>query len=340
MMRALVLTAPGKAEVREVPMPIAAPGQVIVDVERVGVCGTDVELFTGEMSYLHSGASSYPLRPGHEWSGTVRSVGAGVGESWIGRRVTGDTMIGCGTCRRCLAGRHHVCPERHELGIRDGLPGALAERMAFPAAYLHPLPDSVDAVAGAMVEPAGNAQRCVDAADLAAGERLLILGTGTIGLLTAMLARARGLEVHLLGQELEFARSLGFSQSWDAASLPTLSWDAVVDATNAPSMPGLAISLVEPGRRVVHIGLSGTPSMIDTRDAVLKDVTTVGILGASAGLADAIAAFAAGAIDPRPLVAATVGLEEAAAVLSGSRPAGAGPGPKIQINPRIAYGEH
>ncbi|GGN76479.1 alcohol dehydrogenase [Actinoplanes lobatus] len=337
-MRALVLTAPGKAEVREVPVPIAAPGQVIIDVERVGVCGTDVELFTGEMSYLHSGVSSYPLRPGHEWSGTVRSAGAGVGESWIGRRVTGDTMIGCGDCRRCLAGRHHVCPERHELGIRDGLPGALAEQMAFPAAYLHPLPDSVDATAGAMVEPAGNAQRCVDAADLTAGERLLILGTGTIGLLTAMLARAHGLEVHLLGQELGFARSLGFSQSWDAASLPTLSWDAVVDATNAPSMPGLAVSLVEPGRRVVYIGLSGTPSMIDTRDAVLKDVTTVGILGASAGLANAVAAFASGAIDPRPLVAATVGLEEAAAVLSGSRPVGAGPGPKIQINPQIAYG--
>ncbi|MBO3739331.1 alcohol dehydrogenase catalytic domain-containing protein [Actinoplanes sp. NEAU-H7] len=337
-MRALVLTAPGKAEVRRVPEPVAAPGQVVVDVERAGVCGTDVELFTGEMSYLHSGVSSYPLRPGHEWSGTVRSVGAGVGESWIGRRVTGDTMIGCGGCRRCLAGRHHVCPERHELGIRDGLPGALAERMAFPAAYLHPLPDTVDAMAGAMVEPAGNAQRCVDAAALAAGERLLILGTGTIGLLTAMLARARGLEVHLLGQELGFARSLGFSRSWDAASLPALSWDAVVDATNAPSMPGLAVSLVEPGRRVVYIGLSGTPSMIDTRDAVLKDVTAVGILGASAGLADAVAAFASGAIDPRPLVAATVGLDEAAAVLSGSRPAGAGPGPKIHINPRDGYG--
>jgi threonine dehydrogenase-like Zn-dependent dehydrogenase len=332
-MRALVFTGPGKAEVLRVPAPVAGPGQVVVEVERAGVCGTDVELFTGEMSYLHSGVSSYPLRPGHEWSGIVREVGAGVDTSWTGRRVTGDTMIGCGHCRRCTGGRHHVCPERHELGIRDGLAGALAERLAFPAAYLHALPDGVDATTGALVEPAGNAQRCVDAAALSAGERLLVLGTGTIGLLTAMLARARGIEVHLLGQELEFARSLGFTDVWTRDALPPVPWDAVVDATNAPSMPGLAVELVEPGRRLVYIGLSGTPSTIDTRDVVLKDVTAVGILGASAGLAPAIAAFASGAVDPRPLVAATVSLEEAADVLAGRRPRSAGAGPKVLIDP-------
>ena len=333
MMRALVLTGPGTAEVREVPAPVAAPGRVVVDVERAGVCGTDVELFTGEMSYLHSGAATYPLRPGHEWSGTVREVGPGVDESWLGRRVTGDTMIGCGHCRRCRSGRHHVCPDRHELGIRDGLPGALAERLVFPAAYLHALPDGVDAAAGALVEPAGNAQRCVDATGLVAGERLLILGTGTIGLLTAMLARGRGLEVHLLAEDPRFARSLGFDRTRTRDELPDLPWDAVVDASNAPALPGLAVELVEPGRRVVYIGLAGSPSMIDSRDVVLKDVTAVGILGASAGLAPAIAAIAAGTVDPRPLVAATVGLDEAAAVLAGHRPAGASPGPKILIDP-------
>ncbi|GAA4977001.1 zinc-dependent alcohol dehydrogenase [Actinoplanes utahensis] len=333
MMRALVLTGPGTAEVREVPEPVAAAGQVVVDVERAGVCGTDVELFTGEMSYLHTGVASYPLRPGHEWSGTVTATGPGVDESWLGRRVTGDTMIGCGRCRRCHGGRHHVCPERHELGIRDGLPGALAERLAFPAAYLHALPDGLDAVTGALVEPAGNAHRCVEAAALTAGERLLVLGTGTIGLLTAMLARGRGWEVHLLAEDPGFARSLGFDRTWRRGELPDLPWDAVVDASNSPVLPGLAVELVDPGRRVVYIGLAGSPSVIDTREVVLKDVTAVGILGASAGLAPAIAAFAAGTMDPRSLVAATVGLDEAAGVLAGRRPAGASAAPKILIDP-------
>jgi threonine dehydrogenase-like Zn-dependent dehydrogenase len=264
----------------------------------------------------------------------VTATGPGVDESWLGRRVTGDTMIGCGHCRRCLAGRHHVCADRYELGITDGLPGALAEQLAFPAAYLHALPDTVDATLGALVEPGGNALRSVLAAAVSPAERLLVLGTGTIGLLTALLARARGADVHLVGiaSHLELARDLGFGNTWTRETMPALPWDGVVDASNAAALPALALDLVEPGRRVVYIGLAVTPSTIDTRDLVLKDVTAVGILGASAGLPGTIEAYASGAVDPRPLVAATVGLDEVAAVLAGHRPPGTGP--KIHVNPR------
>src|SRR5690349_24022478 len=107
-MRAYVLTAPGAGSVQEVPVPEASPGEAVVDVERAGVCGTDVEFFTGEMAYLAEGHSAYPVRLGHEWCGVVSAVGEGVDGRWIGRRVMGDTMIGDGTCRRCLRGRHHV----------------------------------------------------------------------------------------------------------------------------------------------------------------------------------------------------------------------------------------
>ncbi len=85
---------------------------------------------------------------------------------------------------------------------------------------------------------------------------------------------------------------------------------------------------------MVYIGLAGTPSAIDTRTLALKDVTAVGILSASPGLEDTIRAYATGAVDPRPLVAATVGLEEVGDVLAGARPPGAGPGPKIHVDPR------
>ncbi|MBB5781149.1 zinc-dependent alcohol dehydrogenase [Nonomuraea jabiensis] len=336
-MRALVLTGPGKAEVQEVEPPVAAPGQVVVDVERAGVCGTDMELFTGEMSYLHTGRSWYPLRPGHEWCGRVTDVGEGVDAGWLGRRVTGDTMLGCGHCERCRAGRHHVCAELSEIGISLGRSGALAERLAVPATALHALPDSMDLTLGALVEPGGNALRAVHGAGLRPGERLLILGTGTIGLLAALFARSQGIEVHLLGRDLDglrLARSLGFTGTWTRPSLPELRWDAVIDASNAPELPALALDLVEPAGRVVYIGLAGTPSTLDTRALLLKDVTAVGILGGSAGLAGTIAAYADGSVDARPLVAATVGLAETADILAGRRPADAGPGPKIHIDPR------
>jgi threonine dehydrogenase-like Zn-dependent dehydrogenase len=363
-MRALVLTGPGRAEVADVAPPVAAAGQVVVDVDRAGVCGTDRELFTGHLSYLHTGLSSYPLRPGHEWCGVVTGVGPGVDRAWHGRRVTGDTMIGCGHCHRCRQGRHHVCAQRYELGITDGLPGALAEQVAVPVVALHPLPATVDAVRGALVEPGGNALRCVEAAAVGPGERLLILGTGTIGLLTAMFARARGIEVHLLGVDedhLALAVALGFANSWTRHTLPDRAWHGVVDASTGGRMPATALELVEPGRRIALIGLAESPSTVDGRDLVFKDVTAVGILGASAGLPGAVTAYADGSVDPSPLVGATVGLDEVPAVLTGEVAAGPqagtatpgpqagtatpGPqagtaprGPKIHVDPRLPKG--
>ncbi len=335
-MRAFVITGPGRSAVLEVASPGAGAGEVVVDVARVGLCGTDAEFFSGEMAYLAQGHAQYPVRIGHEWSGRVALVGEGVDRAWLGRRVTGDTMIGCGSCPRCRAGRQHVCAERREIGIRGGFPGALAEQLAVPASSLYPLPDSVDDVAGALVEPGGTALRAVTAAALAAGDRLLVIGAGTIGLLAALLARAAGVDVHLLGRSArsrEFAARLGFGDGALNAP-PALAWDAVIDASNDPQVPALALDLVEPGKRIVYIGLAGTPSPIDTRTVVFKDVTAVGILGASAGLAGTIERYASGTIDPRPLVAATVGLEAVGEVLAGGRPAGSGPGPKIHVDPR------
>ena len=109
----------------------------------------------------------------------------------------------------------------------------------------------------------------------------------------------------------------------------------MIDASNAAHLPARALELVEPAGRVVYIGLAGSPSRIDTRLLALKDVTAVGILSASPGLAATIEAYATGVVDPRPLVAATVGLDQVADVLAGSRPDGAGPGPKIHVDPRL-----
>jgi threonine dehydrogenase-like Zn-dependent dehydrogenase len=336
-MRAFVITGPGRAEVVEVDEPAPGPGEVVVDVQRAGVCGTDVEFFTGEMSYLHSGEAAYPMRIGHEWSGVVSQVGDGVDAAWLGRRVTGDTMLGCSACERCRAGRQHLCARRYEIGIRNGWPGALAAKLPVPERALHALPDAVDPALGALVEPGGNALRAVRAAGLVPGERLLITGPGTIGLLAALIAAADGLEVHLLGKAGDspvFAHSLGFRNVWTAETLPDIRFDAVLDASNGMSLPALALDVVEPGRRVVYIGIAGEPSLVDTRLIALRDLTVVGVLSASGGLAGTIDRYAAGAVDPRPLVAATVGLADAVAVLSGDRDPSWGPGPKIHIDPR------
>lgn len=341
-MRAYVVTGPGRGEVQDVEPPCAGPGLVVVRVERVGVCGTDVEFWSGEMAYLHQGHATYPLRLGHEWCGTVVTAGSDGPDSaadleWVGRRVTADTMLGCGHCVRCRSGRQHVCARRHEIGIRGGWPGALAEQLLVPVTALHALPDAVDAVAGALVEPGANALRAVDAADLAPGDTLLVMGSGTIGLLAAQFALARGARVHVVGVDeasLALARELGVDGASTIRDLPSGPYAAVIDATNDAGVPAQALDLVEPGGRLVLIGLSGVPSLLDTRTLVLADVTAVGILSGSPGLAGAIEHYADGRVQPHRLVAATVPLEAVGAVLAGWRPAGSRPGPKVHIDPR------
>ncbi len=256
-----------------------------------------------------------------------------------GRPVT--RCSACGRCRRCRDGRPHVCESLAELGFDPRWPGALAERVAVPVTSLHPLPDGVDDVAGALVEPGGNALRAARATGAAPGERVLVLGAGAIGILAASFCADLGAEVHVVGRSERsrtFARAMGRTTVWDPAAIPALPWDAVVDATNDPAAPALAVDLVEPGRRVVLVGLAGGASLVDTRTVALKDLTVVGILGGSAGLDGAIERYASGDVDPCPLVGATIALEDLAGALAdavdGRRPAGAGPGPKLHIDPR------
>ncbi|MFI5066741.1 MAG: alcohol dehydrogenase catalytic domain-containing protein [Streptosporangiales bacterium] len=124
-MRALVITGLRSARVAEVEAPVPGTGQVVVDVRRAGLCGTDAELFNEQLAYFAQGKIGFPIRPGHEWCGVVSALGTGVDPGWLGVRVTGDTMLGCGRCPRCRAGRSgRRAPFRPVRGL--GRPGAQA----------------------------------------------------------------------------------------------------------------------------------------------------------------------------------------------------------------------
>jgi len=339
-MRAFVVTAPRRGGVHEVADLAPVADQLLVDVERVGICGTDIELYTGVMAYIGQGKTHFPLRPGHEWVGRVRSVGPGADASWIGQRVTGDTMLGCGRCRFCLGGTQWVCPYRVEVGITDGWPGALAEQQLIPARFAHRIPDHVSVTSGALVEPGGNALRAAEATLAGPASRVLVLGAGTIGLLAAQFLVAKGVEVHLAGSRagsLQLGRDLGVSTTHDLDEITSSSerFAAVIDATSSETSPAIAARLVDPAGRIVLIGLSGAPSLVDTRDLVLADITTVGILSASPALDGAIDAFATGAVKPDSLVGEVIGLADVASRLEGQRGAAAGPGPKVHVDPRL-----
>jgi threonine dehydrogenase-like Zn-dependent dehydrogenase len=320
----------------EVSEPVVGVRDLLVQVERAGICGTDVEFFTGDMAYLDSGEAQFPLRIGHEWCGRVIAIGESVDPKWLNKFVTSDTMLGCQQCARCKSGYQYLCADRDEVGIRRGFPGALAEKIVIPDFAVLELPDEMDPAVGAMVEPTGNALRAVDATNLKSGERLMIFGPGTIGILSALIAQQRGIEVHLVGVEeksLTFAKQFGFAGVHLIGAIPQLEIHSIIDATFAEDIPCLALKLIEPGRSIVFIGISGTPSLIDSRTITLKDLKVRGILSASPGLAGAIELLSKKIIDPRPLIAGVVALEDSSEVLSGNRTGVKGNGPKIHIKP-------
>ena len=206
--------------------------------------------------------------------------------------------------------------------------------MLVRASSLYRLPDAIDDRAGALVEPGGNGWRAASAAQAGPGKRVLVCGPGTIGLLTTAFARAMGAEVHiwaLARDREELATGFGATGYWTADDPPPAAYDAVIDCTDDHAMPAAALARAEPAGRLVCIGIAGVPSPIDSRDLVLGDMTAVGILGASAGLAPAIEHYADNRVDPARIAQVTVGLDEAAEALAGKVSTGAGT--KIHIDP-------
>ena len=319
----------------------AGPGEVVVDVERVGVCGTDVEFFTGEMAYLHDGHAAYPDAPrSRVVRARSRAVGEGVDPAWLGRRVMGDTMLGDGACRRCRRGHQHVCEhrrrDRHPRRPSGGAGRAARRAGLVPA---RPARRRRHRRSAHWSSPGGNACARRKAArparatarwssDRAPSDSSWRCSCGP---------GRRGAPDGPHRVSLAFARSLGFEHAWTEETLPDLAFDAVIDASNAAHLPALALDLVEPAGRVVYIGLAGQPQPSSTR-ARWPSRTSPRSASCRPPPVSTTPSRPTphGAVDPRPLVAATVGLEEVAGRARRGAARDGGPRPQDPRRPATA----
>jgi 2-desacetyl-2-hydroxyethyl bacteriochlorophyllide A dehydrogenase len=300
---------PSRLAVAATPVEHPGPGELLLAPDAVGVCATDVELYDGSMPYLTNGFASYPLVPGHEWTGRVVAVGAGVEGFAEGDRVVGECSIGCGACPRCAAGDYHLCPRRSETGI-FGQAGGMQERLRFPATSAHRVPPAVSAEDAAMVEASAIAYRALDRTGAAAGDEVLVVGAGTIGLLCAMLGRARGMRVALVeidDDRAAFARSLGF----EVAPADRTGAPFVVEASGSAGGRRDAVRRCDAGGVVALVGFSGAVGELDLDDVVVRDVTLRGSLGSPGVWPEVIRLLAAGAVRPSVLVTHEFPLEAA-----------------------------
>ncbi|MGR7000991.1 zinc-dependent alcohol dehydrogenase [Yinghuangia aomiensis] len=302
---ALVVDRPGAfLFAAHTPVP-PGPGDALVRVHAVGICGSDREVYQGTRP---EGYVRYPLVPGHEWSGTVEAVGPGAPPSLVGRKVVGEGFRNCLICDRCRAGETTLCSASYEeTGFTQ--PGAMAPTLTLPARLLHVLPDDADLACAALLEPAA----CVAAAALRAatrpGDRVAVVGTGTLGLLAAqLLAAASPAELLVVGRTPEYreraeacgATTYSAADRFDGSS----GFDIVVEAAGAAGSARTAASLLRRGGRLVLTGIPAPGAAgLDPTDLVVRQLDVRTVFGAPpAAWAYAVRAFAAGILDPSPLI--------------------------------------
>jgi L-iditol 2-dehydrogenase len=178
-----VMTNPGEIEFREVDRPIPAQNQALVQIRRIGICGSDIHVYHGLHPY-----TSYPVVQGHEVSGVIAEVGAGVQGLSAGDKVTFMPQVTCGRCYPCLHGMYHICDSLKVMGFQTV--GAAQEFLAVDADRVLKVPEHVSLDHAAMIEPVSVAVHALSRAGGAEGKKVLVLGAGTIGNLVAQVARA------------------------------------------------------------------------------------------------------------------------------------------------------
>ncbi|MCX6622976.1 MAG: alcohol dehydrogenase catalytic domain-containing protein [Acidobacteria bacterium] len=262
-MQALVKTGkgPGLVELREVPVPVIGAGEVLIEVKACGICGTDVHVLRDNFPYWP------PVILGHEFSGAIVEIGPGVTLFGVGDRVVGEPHTqACGQCYLCRTGNIQICRMKRSPGW--GIDGAFTKYLKMPEKLLHRIPDSVSFETAAVVEPAANTVHdVIERAKVEAGDLVVVVGPGPIGLLAAMTARAGGARrVVVTGTErdrafrLAKAEELGFETLVGEAP-EDMGADLVVECSGSAAGIASAVDMVRKKGRICAIGLTGKASI-------------------------------------------------------------------------------
>ena len=273
-MKALVYTAPNEVVYRDEPAPVRNSNEVLIRVEAVGICGSDMHAYHG-----HDPRRVPPMILGHELCGVI-AEGEGAG-----RRVTVNPLIACGVCDYCVQGRDNLCANRTMIGMTRA--GAFAEWMTTARRSVIELPEGMGARAAALTEPAATALHALHLASRALARPLvdcsaLVLGGGAIGMLAALLLEHQGVrrigiaETNALRrQTLRRATHADVFDPLESAPEAN-AFHLVVDAVGAKATRHAALAAIRPGGVVVHIGLQDWASEIDMRKLTLSEITLIG----------------------------------------------------------------
>jgi len=217
-MKAVIIQKPGEIRMVELPKPVPGPGDVVSRVVYSGICGTDLAILKGDVSFVKDGTAEYPVKIGHEWSGVVESVGPGVARFKPGDRVVSDNGVSCGVCERCLAGDFYRCGSGRSLGtINTWDYGSFAEYILMPERHMFHLDDSISFEQGALIEPSTIGLAGLLAVNAGKGDAVLVTGTGAVGLSAAAMAKSLGAAKVIVAGRKQSKLDIGLKIGADAA---------------------------------------------------------------------------------------------------------------------------
>ena len=310
---AKVARGDGNVSIIEVPEPEVTPGHVLIEVKAAGVCGTDLHIYHDE----------YPTTPpvilGHEVAGVVAEVGDRVLSCQPGDRVSETYFYVCGKCRFCRDGFPNQCPSR--LSIGSGVHGAFAKYVLVPEHNVHPLPENVDELAGALTEPLACCVHALELTRVEPSDTVVVSGPGTIGLLMTQVVKAAGARVVVLGTgadkaRLELARTLGADLILNVQADVTaivremtsgLGPDVVFETSGAEPSAQSCLDLVRRRGRYAQVGLFGQPIQWDLEQVCYKEIAVSGSFATvPSAWRKALTLLASAQVQTRPLVSHTL----------------------------------
>lgn len=321
-MQALVLTAPNSFELRDVPTPMPAPGEVLVRVRACGICGSDVHGIDGS-----TGRRRPPIIMGHEAAGEIAALGNGVTAWDVGDRVTFDSTIYCGKCAFCNAGQINLCSDRRVLGVscaeyrRDG---AFAEYVTVPERVLHRVPAHVSYEHAALVEPLAVAVHAVAHASYVPNDSAVVIGVGMIGLLIVQVLRNQAyrnvIAVDVNKDRLALAQSFGAHTKLDArrhdvaAEVFRLTRgdgaNVAFEVVGTADTVNTAIASVQKGGVVVLVGNVSPTVELPLQHVVTHEISLFGSCASAGEYATALKLLERGHVRVAPLISAVAPLRD------------------------------
>ncbi|TJZ59049.1 NAD(P)-dependent alcohol dehydrogenase [Streptomyces piniterrae] len=320
-MRAAVLRAPRELEIQERPVPRPGPGQVLVRIEAVGICGSDVHYY--EHGRIADFVVRSPMVLGHEPGGTVVALGPGARRHQPGQLVSVEPGVPCGTCAQCRRGRYNLCPDV-SFYATPPVDGALCEYVAVDENFAHPVPDRLTAEAAALLEPLSVGVWASRKGRVTPGSRVLVTGAGPIGLVAAQTARAFGATEVVVSDiaphRLDLARQLGATATVDARDTGLAATgfapDVLLECSGVPAVIDEAIRTVGRAGRAVLVGMGGDSVPLPLAHVQNFEIEVTGTFRYANTWPTAIALAASGEVRLDRLVSHRYGLEEAGQALT------------------------